>query len=379
MSPIIDQPEQLLRQAWLEIDTQALTNNFHKIRGMVGPNRKIMAVVKADAYGHGMLQTVNVLRQAGADQFAVATVEEGLTLRQQGAEEPILILGPVGPEGWEMAVRYHLMPAVFSLEQAQGIQRIAKQCRVIAPIHIKLNTGMNRLGFALDDSGLEDIKKIFAMPHLQVAGVFSHFAEADTSLTFTQKQFSAFISFIQRCAGQNLHFPLAHIANSAAILAYPQTYLDMVRPGIILYGCPPADDSPDIGLQPALSLHARISQIHRLEPGEGAGYGRIRRLDRPCLAADIPLGYADGVPRLISERGWVLVEGKRAPLAGRVCMDQMLIDVSDIPQAAPGSLVTLIGSQGEEQISAATFAAWADTISYEILTHMHLRLPKIYR
>ncbi|MCR4963099.1 MAG: alanine racemase [Firmicutes bacterium] len=379
MTQTMEKTEPLLRQAWLEIDTQALSDNFLKIRAMAGKDRQIMAVVKADAYGHGMAETVEVLRRAGADQYAVATVEEGLALRRLGAEEPILILGPLGPEGWETAVRFHLAPAVFSLEQAQGIHRLAEQCRTVAPVHIKLNTGMNRLGFALNDQSLEQIKSIFAMPHLQVAGVFSHFAEADSSPEFTEKQFSAFTSFIGRCGEQGLHFPLAHIANSAAILDYPQTYLDMVRPGIILYGCPPDAGSRDIGLRPVLSLHARISQIHRLQPGEGAGYGRIRRLDRPCLVADIPLGYADGVPRLISERGWVLVEGRRAPLAGRVCMDQMLIDVSDIPQAAPGSLATLIGQQGGESISATTFAAWADTISYEVLTHLRLRLPKIYR
>lgn len=374
---IINNPS-LLRQAWVEINQQALISNFQLIRTKIGEKVKAMAVVKADAYGHGAVECAKLLASAGADQFAVATLAEGIELRQAGISQPILILGYVAAEDTELAMRYQIALTVASYDLACKIADAARRLDMQTHIHIKLNTGMNRLGFAPNDQSVRQMEQIFALPELKVDGIFSHFAEADSISDFTAQQFAVFTDFIERCAALGLHFPLRHIANSAAIIDHPQTLLDMVRPGIILYGGQPSDVTTDIGLQPVLYLKAKIVQIHHISAGEGAGYGRIRRVDRPSLIADIPLGYADGVPRLISERGSVLIKGQRAPLAGRVCMDQIMADITDIPNVQVGDEVVLIGKQGNEQITAAEFAGWAKTINYEVLTHMPLRLPRIY-
>ncbi len=378
MSGTIITREELIRGAWIEIDQAALAANLARVRALVGSERQIMAVVKADAYGHGAFLVADIMRKAGANQFAVATVEEGIQLRQQGAEEPILVLGPVGPEGRELAVRYQLAQAVFCLEQAREISQVAAALQVTAPVHCKLNTGMNRLGFALTEESVAQIGQIFALPQLRIDGVFSHFAEADGPGDFTQQQLTGFLQFIQRCGEKGLVFPLRHIANSAAILAYPAAYLDMVRPGIILYGCAPSSYLAADGFQPTLAVKARVGQLHTLAAGDGAGYGRMRRVDRSSIIAELPLGYADGIPRLISERGWVLLHGQKAPLAGRVCMDQLLADVTDIPGVQVGDEAVILGSQGKETISGDLLASWAETISYEVLTHLALRLPRMY-
>ncbi|MEG2213436.1 MAG: alanine racemase [Clostridiales bacterium] len=379
MSGKITTTAELIRSAWID-DQQALRANLARIRGFVGAGRQIMAVVKADAYGHGAVRVAAVLAEAGADQFAVATVEEGIELRLSGIEQPILVLGPVlGAVQIGLAIRYQLAQAIFSLTQAAIVAQTAGELDCAATIFIKLNTGMNRLGFAVNQTALEQVVQIFNLPHLQIAGIFSHFAEADSPGEFTAVQLQTFNSFIDQCRKRGLVFPLRHIANSAAIIAYPETYLDMVRPGIILYGCQPSDDVYDDGFQPVLSVKAQIAQIHPIAAGEGAGYGRQRRVERPSLIADIPVGYADGIPRLIGDRGYVLIGGKRAPLAGRVCMDQILADITDIPGVQVGDEAVMIGSQGTERISADLFASWAQTISYEVLTHLSLRLDKIYR
>ena len=376
--PYISNNQSLLRQAWVEINQQALIDNFRLIRDRIGADVKAMAVVKADAYGHGAVQCAKLLATAGADQFAVATLAEAIELRQAGIIQPILIIGYVAENDAELAIRYQIALTAASYQMACAIAAVARKLAMPTHIQIKLNTGMNRLGFAPNTESLRQMEQIFAMPELKVDGIFSHFAEADSISDFTAQQFAVFTDFISQCAAVGLHFPLKHIANSAAIIDHPQTLLDMVRPGIILYGCQPSAVTTEIGLQPVLYLKARIVQIHHIPSGEGAGYGRIRRVDRPSLIADIPLGYADGVPRLISERGFVLINGQRAPLAGRVCMDQMLADITAIPNVQVGDEVVLIGKQGNEQITAAEFAGWANTINYEVLTHMPLRLPRIY-
>ncbi|MBQ6807913.1 MAG: alanine racemase [Firmicutes bacterium] len=369
------------RCAWIEIDVAALQENYRKIQAQAGV--PVMAVVKADAYGHGAVPVALALAEAGATHFAVATADELRELRNAGICGPILVLGFVSKYEYPSLLYNEGLSAIYSLEQAQALSQAAACSACLANVHIKIDSGMSRIGFPPDAQSVEDILAISQLPSIRIGGIFSHLACADDPENpYNQRQLQVFRDMVSRCREKGLEFPLTHIANSAAALALPEARLDMVRAGLALYGCYPhsALDQGQ-GLQPVMSVYARITRIFSVPAGTGVSYGCTWTAPRDSVLATLPLGYADGVPRLLSNRGHVLIAGQRAPIVGRVCMDQFMVDVTDIvakQPLSPGDKVVFLGRQGEDCISAEEIAAHAETVHYELLCHLGSRLPRNY-
>lgn len=372
-----------LRGAWIEIDLARLQNNLHSIRKLTGANNLLMPVVKADAYGHGGVRCAPALVEAGADRFAVATLEEGVQLREAGITTPIHCLGYLPPRQYSAALEYDIIFTVYEKTQAIDIAAAAVKYGREATIHIKVDTGFTRLGFPISEQAASQIAEIALLPGLRLEGVFSHFASADfADKSFSEYQDSNFRRFIELCAKQGVHFPIRHIANSAAILDMPQYNYELSRPGIILYGYHPSPDVkylPD--LLPVMSVKAEIARLMTVPAQTFVGYGCTWQTTRESLIATIPLGYADGFSRLFSNNGYALVNGQRAPIVGRVCMDHIMLDVTDIKGEQPlaeGSVVTILGAEGKDKITADELAEKMGTINYEVLCLLGTRLPKVY-
>jgi alanine racemase len=368
-----------LRPAWAEIDLDVFEENIREIRRVIGPRPGIMAVVKANAYGHGAVECALVAQEAGCS-LAVAVVSEGVELRKAGLRAPVLVLGYTPPEQADLCVENDLEATVFSMDAARALSGAAARQGKWARVHVKVETGMGRLGIIPGAALNSFISQASALPNLRVAGVFTHFAASDSDPDYTRAQFRAFrdgTKDIERIAGKGI---ARHSSNSAAIMDFPETHLDAVRPGIILYGYYPSERvTKKAGVRPFLSLKCRIAHVRSAEVGETIGYGRTYRVDEPRLIATLPIGYADGYRRALSNRGHVLIHGRRAPIVGRVCMDQTMVDVTGIAGVAPGYEAVLLGSQGKLTISADDLAAGVGTISHEILTGIGARVPRIYR
>ncbi len=370
------------RAAWMEVDLDALRNNCQIIRQHIGSERKLIAVVKADAYGHGVVQVVRALVDSGADMLAVASCNELLELRRAGIDAPVLVLGHVPPSAYHSMIEQGGQFTLYDQEQARCIDAAAALCGRKALVHIKVDTGMGRLGF-LPQQAKEVAELLHSLPHLQIAGAFSHFALADVAHDdYVRYQQQGFESFLQVCQQAGLSIPLRHMANSAAICQWPQVWYDAVRAGIILYGCEPSRETPLLpGLRPTMSIHSSVVRLQWLPAGSFVSYGCTWQASRQTLVATLPIGYADGVPRLLSNRGQVLLCGMRAPIIGRVCMDQLMIDVTDIAavhEVVVGSEAVLIGRQGSDQITAEEVADWAGTVNYEIVCGFRMRLEREY-
>jgi alanine racemase len=361
------------------VDHGALRFNLSKIRERVGPRVKILSMVKANAYGHGAGAVTHTLRGAGSDAFGVATVSEGIELRRAGIEAPILIVGGTYEEQLGDLIEHALTPAVYDVDGLKKLDAAVGRRGAMLGIHLKIDTGMGRLGLAAADyeSWSGAIKKLGA---LRLDGIFSHFSHAESVAgDYTRRQLEIFNDVLERLRGANIRPPLAHLANSAATITLPSAYFDMVRPGIMLYGVHPAADmAAAIDLQPVLTWKTKILQLKKVPAGSSISYGQTFVAKRESLIATLPVGYADGYPRLLSNRGEVLVRGQSAPVAGRVCMDLTMIDVTDIRNVRQGDEVILLGRQGDAEISADRLAAWANTISYEILTSISARVPRIH-
>ncbi len=361
------------------IDLEALRWNFRQVRIRVGPKVKILSMVKANAYGHGAAAVARALADEGSHAFGVATLEEGLELRHAGIFQPILVVAGAYPEQLGQYIENRLTPAAHDLEALKKLDATALKLGAAPDVHVKIDTGMGRLGLlpAEMESWLPELKKFRA---LGISGVFSHFSQAESVAgDHTQRQCRLFQSVLARLRSQGITAPLAHLANSAATITLPAAYFDMVRPGIMLYGPYPSPEmKPQIELKPVLSWKTRIMQLKKVPIGTSISYGQTFVTQRESLIATLPVGYADGYQRLLSNRGQVLVKGKRAPVAGRVCMDLTMIDVTDIAGVQQGDEVVLIGRQGDEEITAEEMAAWAMTISYEILTSISARVPRIH-
>jgi alanine racemase len=361
------------------VDHGALRFNLSKIRERVGPRVKILSMVKANAYGHGAGAVTHTLRGAGSDAFGVATVSEGIELRRAGIEAPILIVGGTYEEQLGDLIEHSLTPAVYDVDGLEKLDAAVGRRGAMLGIHLKIDTGMGRLGLAAADyeSWSGAIKKLGA---LRLDGIFSHFSHAESVAgDYTRRQLEIFNDVLERLRGANIRPPLAHLANSAATITLPSAYFDMVRPGIMLYGVHPAADmAAAIDLQPVLTWKTKILQLKKVPAGSSISYGQTFVAKRESLIATLPVGYADGYPRLLSNRGEVLVRGQSAPVAGRVCMDLTMIDVTDIRNVRQGDEVILLGRQGDAEISADRLAAWANTISYEILTSISARVPRIH-
>lgn len=367
------------RPTFCLIDIRALRWNFREVRKKVGQKVKILSVVKADAYGHGAREVAKALAEAGSDAFGVTTVAEGIELREAGIRAPILILAGVYPEEIDALLQNQLTPAIGSVEMLQRLEAVARKLGGSIKFHLKVDTGMGRIGLLSSeiDSWLPELEKIRA---LKLEGLFSHFSQAESrNEEYTKRQLKNFLSVVERLRGAGFDPPLVHMAKSAAVMTLPDSYFTMVRPGLILYGIHPSPAMiKQIALKPVLSWRTRVLQLKRLPRGSSIGYGRTFVTKRKSLVATLPVGYADGYHRLLSNRGAVLVRGKRAPVVGRISMDLTMIDVTDIGGVEQGDEVVLLGRQGAETISADEMAQWAETISYEIFTSISSRVPRIH-
>ncbi|MEW6724867.1 MAG: alanine racemase [Bacillota bacterium] len=369
-----------MRPVWAEIDVAKFVHNLRQLRKAAG-GTDLMAVVKADAYGHGAVPLARAAVEAGARYLGVAIVEEGVELREAGITAPILVLGASPPEQALMVVEYNLTQTVASPELVRALGEAAGQRGRIALVHLKLETGMGRIGVAPGPQLDSLLTEIQATPGIRLEGVFTHLAAADQAdQTYSRLQMRAFESGLRQVQAAGFRGIIRHVSNSAGIIALPGARYDLVRAGISLYGYFPSSEvRRDLDLRPVLSWKARISHVKEVPAGYSVGYGCTYHTQYPTTIATVPLGYADGFPRLLSNRGEVLVRGVRCQLVGRVCMDQIMLDVGKIDGVQSGEEAVIIGQQGNERLTADDLARGVGTISYEILTGIQKRVPRVYR
>ncbi|HHV64683.1 MAG TPA: alanine racemase [Peptococcaceae bacterium] len=365
------------RPVWAEIDLGALKRNYQRLQKFT--DSEIMPVVKADAYGHGAVEVVGVLRKLGVKRFGVAFLEEALELRKHYRDISIMVIGPTLPEYSEILVQEEIIPEIFQVEQAEALSQAAIKLQKTARLHVKIDTGMGRIGFK--DNALEDIQRIARLPGIFVEGIYTHLATADSKdLTYAFEQLRIFDDLYQKLKTKSINIPLRHAANSAAILQLPTSHYELCRPGIVLYGLLPMEHfGQEAGFEPVMSLKAKIAHLKTIYPGESVSYGRTFIAEQPTRVATLPIGYADGLRRSLSNRGDVLIKGQRAPIIGKICMDQTMVDVSKIEGVKVGDEVTLLGRDGSEVITADELAEHCDTISYEIFCGFSKRVPRIYK
>jgi len=362
-----------------EIYMGHLLYNFNQIKKLIDPSCKVLAVVKANAYGHGIVEISKALEKHGVDMLGVAHVDEGILLRENGIKSHILVLGVIDESEAERIVKWQLRPVVYTLPMIEALSKMALKYNSSIPVHIKIDTGMRRIGIEPQEV-ISFVKKTTGFHGIKIEGIMTHFAEADLGdIDFIYEQLNTFISLCKELDREGIYIPLRHVANSAAIITLKESHFNMVRPGIMLYGYLPSSSLEGrITLKPVLKLKSRIIHLRKVPPGTGISYGRTFVTTRETLVATVAIGYGDGYSRRISNRGEVLVRGKRAPVIGRICMDMTMIDVTHIPHVAPGDEVILIGEQGNERITADDVAGWSDTISYEVLCAISERVKRVY-
>lgn len=361
------------RGTCLRVDLGAIAHNARVLKGVMGEKVRMMAVVKANAYGHGLIPVARTALQNGASFLGVAVPEEGRRLREAGIGAPILVLGNVSPEGARISVANGLIQTVCDVPGVGLLSEASQALGIEAQAHLKIDTGMNRIGARTAEEIAAVLRAIAEAPGLRLTGAFTHFADADNPDTaFSRAQFERFTALCRSLPpGLTLH-----AAASDASLRFPWARLDMVREGIALYGC--AEGYDELALRPAMRLETRVAYIKDIQPGDTVGYGRAFRAEAPLRVATLPIGYGDGYPRACSGRASVLIGGQRCPVLGRVCMDQLMADVSRVPDVRVGDTAVLMGSQGSDAITASELGRWAGTISYEILLSPHARVPVIY-
>ena len=371
------------QRVYAEVDLEAICHNVRESMKKVGPGVKAMTVVKTDAYGHGAVEVAQMLSGIGIAGFAVATVEEGVELRTSGINQPILVLGHVFPDEYQKAINHHITLTVFAYENAAAISNAAKALDTTAKVHVAVDTGMGRIGFQPTEENVEEIRKIFALPNLDVEGVFTHFACADCAdKTSRDNQIRIFLSYTKKLKEAGCNFRIRHMCNSATVMEGTDNYLDMVRLGITIYGLLPSDEvNPEnLDLRPAMSLVSHVSHVKTVGPGFTVSYGSTYVTDKPeTTIATVPVGYGDGYPRMLSNKGYVLIHGKRAPIVGRVCMDQFMVDVSDIPEVAQGDEVVLVGKQEDDEIRLEDLSALCGRFNYEFVCDINKRVPRVYK
>jgi len=378
--------QEFLRRTWAQINLDAVNNNIQQIKSIMSPSAKLCAVVKADCYGHGYAHTAAEMSEAGADWFAVSNLAEALQLRRVGIMKPVLILGYTPPDKAAQLVYNDISQAVFSSDYAAALSENAVKNGVKVSAHIKIDTGMSRIGFLYHDSVedypvIDEIEKVCSLPGLISEGIFTHFSSADCidGEAFTRIQYDLFLSAADRLSARGIYFPIRHCSNSAAILQYPEMNLDMVRAGIILYGLYPSGSvSRRINLLPVMELKSVISMIKTIPPDTPVSYGRTYYSKKDTVTATVPIGYADGYPRLLSNKTSMLVNGKRAKVLGNVCMDQTLIDVTDIPDVKAGSQITVFGADNGAFLPVEELSDAAGLINYELICALSRRVPRVY-
>lgn len=361
----------------LIIDLDAIQHNIDSVKQRA--NTKVMAIIKADAYGHGAVPLGHLLEKQ-VDFFGVSSILEALELRQAGISNPILILGYTPVSAFPVAVQRGIRPAIFRWEDAVALSLAAQEAGVCAPFHFAIDTGMSRIGFQITAESADICKKITDLPNLTAEGLFSHFATADCEdLSRANRQAERFAQFDSMLRDRGVCIPLRHLNNSAGIMNYGKLY-EMVRSGIVTYGMYPSDEVSTslLDLKPALRWVSTITHIKTLEAGRQIGYGGTYTTTKPTVVATIPVGYADGYRRNLSGKFYVLIRGKKAPILGRICMDQLMVDVTDIPGAALNDEVVLIGKSGNEEITVEQIAKLADSFNYEFVCGISRRVPRVY-
>ncbi len=364
------------RPVWAEIDLSAIAHNVTEIRKVTNREAKVCAVVKADAYGHGAGAVARTALQAGADRLAVAIVNEAVELRNAGFDVPILVLGYTPVWQADLVVKNDITQTIFTLESAQVLSAVAIAAGKTAKVHLKIDTGMARVGVSPTDAGAF-AAAVAALPGVEIEGVYSHFAVSDSwDKTFTYEQFRRFLEGIEYIKAQGIHIPIRHIANSAALLELPEMHLDMVRPGIILYGLWPSEEvKKNLLLKPAMKFKTQVGFVKDVPPNSSISYGRTYYTDQRSRIATLPVGYADGWSRLLAGKTQVSIHGQRAPIVGRVCMDQCMIDVSHIGDVAIDDEVLLFGGA---ELPVEEIAQIMGTINYEIVCMVGRRVPRYY-
>lgn len=367
------------RPTWAEIDVTAIEHNLDSIRRAAGSAR-IMAVVKANAYGHGVEQVSHTCQEWGVDYFGVASLEEALELRQAGITAPVLALGYLPETSAGIAVAANVTPCIFTADAALAFSKAAQAAGKKARVHIKIDTGMGRLGFKIHEESLEMVETIARLPGVEVEGILTHFADADgPSEHFTLQQLGLFSDFVHELENRGIHIPVKHCANSAAIFRYPEAIFDMVRAGIVLYGLAPSRSmKAELDIIPAMTLKSQVSYVKELPAGYPVSYGRKYYCREATKVATVPIGYADGYNRLLSNRSWGVIKGKSVPLIGTVCMDQCMFDVTKVGGVKTGDEIILFG-RPEDGITADDLAEMIGTINYEIVCSLGVRVPRFYK
>lgn len=368
-------------RTWAEIDLGALEHNFKALKAMLPEGCKLLAPVKANAYGHGAVPIARKLEALDCDMLAVASAVEGAELRQAGVTLPILCLGATPAALVPLLLEHNITQAVGDPDSARTLSEIALRAGAALSVHLKVDTGMSRLGFFWDGAGenaavLEDLCRVFSLPGLEVSGMFTHFADADGSEDYTMEQFTRFLEVRDALAARGHTVPLLHCAASAAAILYPCTHLDMVRPGISLYGYYPDESLEglvDGGLRPVMTVKSRVAALRALPRGACVSYGRTAVLERDSLVAVLPMGYGDGLPRALSNRAQVRIHDTLCPILGRVCMDMCMVDVTDLPGVQPGDVAVVYDGE-----LAVKNAALTGTIVYELLCSVSPRVPRVY-
>ena len=375
-----------------EIDLKAIAHNIKELRRITHPKARLMAVVKANGYGHGAIEVARCALQNGAAILGVARIEEGIQIRNADIEVPILIFGYTHPELAADLLEYDLTPTVYSFASAQTLSRAAAPLQKTIKIHLKVDTGMGRLGLlphnfqpdnsvAISADAIEETVAIADLQGLELEGIFTHFATADSAdKSYAEDQLNLFINYLNRLQKAGLEPSVRHAANSAALIDIPHSHFDMVRPGIATYGLYPSDEvnKQHVPLKPAMSLKTQIIHLKQVPAGFKVSYGITHATRKATTIATVPVGYADGLNRLLSSRGQMLVNGQRAPIIGRVCMDLTMLDVGHIDNVQMGDEVVIFGQQGNETLSVDEMAALLNTINYEIVSSITARVPRVY-
>lgn len=371
------------KRVYAEIDLNCIQENFKQLASLTDTACQLFAVIKADGYGHGAVEIAKALEPEGKlCGFAVATAEEALELREQGIQKPVLVLGYTFPDSYEQLAEYDIMPAVFREDSLEELSKAAKQMKKPIKVQVKVDTGMHRIGITPDERGMEFIETLLHTDGIVLEGIFTHFARADeTDKTNAKEQFQTFMSFVTAIEKRfDIEIPYKHCANSAAILELKESHLQFARAGVALYGMWPSEeiDRHDMTLKPALSLYSHIVFIKEIQKDDAVSYGGTFVAQKTMRIATIPVGYGDGYPRSLSSKGYVLIRGQKAPILGRVCMDQCMVDVTQIPQAKMGDLVTLIGKDGTQVITMEELGTLSGRFNYELACDLNKRIPREY-
>lgn len=370
-----------IRPVWAEVNLDNLEYNMLQVKNRVDKNTMIGAVIKADGYGHGALEIADTLIKSGANYFIVATLGEALQLRKQYKQIPILILGYTPNECAEDVIKNDISQTIYNLDQAIAFNEKANDLKMKAKVHIKIDTGMSRLGFKGQDKAIDQVFEISKLKDVHLEGIYTHYAVADEGdKTFTEIQLNKFKKIIEELECRGIYIPIKHTSNSAALMDMDNTHFDMVRPGIVLYGLYPSQQVKKqlLNLKPVLNLKAKISNLKEIQKGDTVGYGRTFEAENTTKIATIPIGYADGYTRMLSGKSNVLVNGKLAPVVGAICMDQCMVDVTNVGPTQIGDEVILIGDSGENSISVDNIANILNTINYEIVCMINKRVPRVY-